>query len=92
MKVKRMRKERAVGPRGFSRWVQPQMGKYFLACCDCGLVHETQFRITPGAVRGVNAGQSMHVQFRMRRADAYTRRERKKMGIVVRTTPPAPQE
>lgn len=80
MKAKRMRQERAVGPRGFSRWVQPQMAKYFLSCCDCGLVHEMQFRIAAGKVRGLNVGQSMHVQFRARRAEAYTRRERKKSG------------
>jgi hypothetical protein len=81
MKAKRIRQEKAVGPRGFSRWVQPQMGKYFMACCDCGLVHEMQFRVVPGAVKGLNAGQQMHVQFRARRAPKYTARERKQMGI-----------
>ena len=78
MKVKRFRQETAVGPRGFSRWVQPQMGKYLLVCCDCDLVHEMQFRIAAGKVRGLNAGQSMHVQFRVRRAEAYTKRGRAK--------------
>lgn len=65
MKVARFRKEKAVGPRGFSRWVQPVMQKYLMCCCDCGLVHEMQFRI---------AGDK--VQFRARRAENYTRRER----------------
>ena len=82
MKAKRMRQERAIDKRGFSRWVQPQMGKYFLACCDCGLVHEMQFRVMPGAVKGRDEGQRMHVQFRCRRAPRYTARERKKMGII----------
>ena len=79
MRAKRFRKEHTAGPRGFSRWVQPQMGKYLMACCDCNLVHEMQFRIMPGAfVKGNNGGQKMHVQFRARRAEAYTRRERKR--------------
>lgn len=83
MKAKRMRKEKAVGPRGFSRWVQPQMAKYFLSCCDCGLVHEMQFRLSPGAmVKGNNGGQKMHVQFRARRSESYTARERKRTGIA----------
>lgn len=68
MKAKRIRQEHAEGPRGFSRWVQPQMKKYFLGCCDCDLVHEFQFRII--------GSRKMKVQFRCRRADAYTRRER----------------
>lgn len=80
MKAKRMRQEHAVGARGFSRWVQPQMSKYLLACCDCGLVHEMQFRIAAGPVKGRQSGQTMHVQFRARRAPAYTVRERKRMA------------
>ena len=65
--IRRFRKEKAEGPRGFSRWVQPNMPKYLMSCCDCGLVHEMQFRIAED-----------HVQFRARRAEGYTRRERKK--------------
>lgn len=70
MKSKRMRQETAEGPRGFSRWVQPQMAKYLMACCDCNLVHEMQFRVV-----GV---RKMKVQFRARRAAGYTKRERAK--------------
>jgi hypothetical protein len=40
----RIRKEREVGPRGFSRWVNPAMKGYLLQCCDCGLVHELEFK------------------------------------------------
>lgn len=72
MKAKRIRQERAAGPRGFSRWVQPQMKKYFLGCCDCNLVHEMQFRIA-----GI---KKLKVQFRCRRAEGYTKRERKRAG------------
>ncbi len=68
MKAKRMRQEHSEGPRGFSRWVQPVMRKYFLCCCDCDLVHEMQFRIV--------GMRKMRVQFRARRAPAYTKRER----------------
>ena len=64
MKIKRFREERGDGPRGFSRWVQPQMEKYYLACCDCALVHEMQFRIV-----GI---RKQKVQFRARRARNYT--------------------
>lgn len=64
MKIKRFRQEHAEGPRGFSRWVQPAVPKYFLACCDCNLVHEMQFRIV-----GI---RKKRVQFRARRARNYT--------------------
>lgn len=69
----------AVTARGFSKWAQPRMAKFFMACCDCSLVHEMQFRIMPGRVlTDNNGGQKMHVQFRARRAEAFTRRERAK--------------
>lgn len=29
---------------GWSRWVQPVMRSYKMACCDCGLVHVMEFR------------------------------------------------
>lgn len=69
MKVKRFRQEHSEGPRGFSRWVQPVMPKYFLACCDCNLVHEMQFRIV-----GI---RKQRVQFRARRARNYTAKLRR---------------
>ena len=28
----------------FTRWVHPKMRGYLMACCDCGLVHEMQFK------------------------------------------------
>ena len=28
---------------GWSRWVAPVMSGYKMACCDCGLVHDTEF-------------------------------------------------
>lgn len=70
LKNKRFRKEKAEGPRGFSRWVQPEMKRYLLGCCDCGLVHEMQFRVV--------GERKVKVQFRARRAERYTAVERAK--------------
>jgi len=72
MKTRRFRQEHGDGPRGFSRWVQPHMPKYLMSCCDCGLVHEMQFRVVE-----TDSGRFL-VQFRARRAEGYTRRERKR--------------
>lgn len=33
------------GDDGWSRWIKPVMAGYKLACCDCGLVHEIDFRV-----------------------------------------------
>ena len=30
---------------GWTEWVSPIMNGYRLECCDCGLVHEFQFRV-----------------------------------------------
>lgn len=32
------------GKNGWCRWVPVKMRGYKLACCDCGLVHDTQFK------------------------------------------------
>jgi len=29
----------------WSEWVSPDPEKYFMKCCDCGLVHEMQFKV-----------------------------------------------
>jgi uncharacterized Zn finger protein len=29
----------------WSEWVCPDPKEYFMKCCDCGLVHEAQFRV-----------------------------------------------
>lgn len=33
------------GDDGWSRWIPPLMRRYKMACCDCGLVHDTEFDI-----------------------------------------------
>lgn len=39
----RIKQEHDIGD-GWSRWVQPVMSNYRMACCDCGLVHTMEFR------------------------------------------------
>lgn len=35
---------------GWSRWVYPNPRNYRTACCDCGLVHDLQFRTKSGHI------------------------------------------
>lgn len=38
-------KKHTAGRGGWSEWVYPKPAKnYLMKCCDCGLVHELQFR------------------------------------------------
>lgn len=30
---------------GWSEWQAPTMDKYKAACCDCGLIHDMQFKV-----------------------------------------------
>ena len=48
-KKPRFRIEREIGRDRWTRWVQPRPEKYLIKCCDCGLVHELQFRIVGNA-------------------------------------------
>ncbi len=36
----------AIHPDGWTRWSYPTMDGYKMSCCDCGLVHNMQFRVT----------------------------------------------
>lgn len=45
-----------------NKWEQPIMNGYLMKCCDCGLVHEVDFRIAYGKKEEDN-----RVQLRMRR-------------------------
>jgi hypothetical protein len=49
-------------------WVQPVRRGYKMACCDCGLVHNMDFRISKGRVQ--------FRAFRNNRSTALTRRHR----------------
>ena len=56
-------------------WVQPIPVGYRLACCDCSLVHEIDFRV----ISDETDPELQHVQFRVRRnnrATAAMRRQR----------------
>lgn len=60
------------GPDGFSEWVCPDPSKYLMKCCDCGLVHEAQFRVAkyrpkPSGEYEVVNDEDTQAQFRMRR-------------------------
>ena len=52
-------------------WVKPHMTGYKMACCDCGLVHTINFRVT-------KKGRVLFQAFRNNRSTAAVRRERKK--------------
>ena len=51
-------------------WVQPIRKGYKMACCDCGLVHDMDFRI-----------HKNRVQFRARRNNRATAGIRRGMGL-----------
>lgn len=51
-------------------WVQPIMNGYRLSCCDCGLVHEINFRI-------IEKGKKIQLQaYRNQRSTSALRRNR----------------
>jgi hypothetical protein len=73
---------------GWSRWVQPVMKGYKMACCDCGLVHDMEFRAlqkgrdqADGTWMAKPLGQkAFRVEFRARRnvrSTAAVRRHKK---------------
>ena len=54
----------------WSEWVCPKPEQYFLKCCDCGLVHEAQFRVAKygeGDYCELVEDKDTQAQFRMRR-------------------------
>ena len=56
--------EQEAGPDGWCEWVRPIMETpYRFACCDCGLVHDLEFRVDP---------LDMGVDFRARRNNRST--------------------
>ncbi|KKL21785.1 hypothetical protein LCGC14_2442010 [marine sediment metagenome] len=51
-----------------NEWIQPKRCGYLAMCCDCGLIHELDFRI-----------YRRHIQFRARRNTRATASARRKM-------------
>jgi hypothetical protein len=79
----RMQKPKA-GQDGWTNWILPQR-RYRLACCDCGLVHDVEWRVV--AVTKRNRGYAVQrinparcrVQFRVRRNNRSTGQVRRGM-------------
>lgn len=76
-------KKHPVTSDGFSEWVYPVMRGYLMACCDCGLVHEVQFKaIRQTGAEGANGMWPYEdvpkgrVALRARRAKRHTARLR----------------
>jgi hypothetical protein len=64
------------GPDGWSEWVCPDPNSYLMKCCDCGLVHELQFRVAkyeprPSDQHEVVPDENLQAQFRARREIPY---------------------
>ena len=67
-------------------WVKPVMRGYRMKCCDCGLVHEMQFKAIEvkrhnanGTYQYVELARSKYrVTFRLRRANGHTKKMRAK--------------
>ena len=67
-------KPRGVVARGWTPWVYPTPEKYLMECCDCGLIHEMQFkafregrRLDDGSFLVIDA-PAFRAAFRVRRA------------------------
>lgn len=43
MKAKRFKTHKP-GRGGWTEWIYPESKSYLMKCCDCGLVHELQFK------------------------------------------------
>lgn len=63
--MSRYRKE-VEGDDGWSDWIHPLPG-YKMACCDCGLVHNLQFRIDDAAQINFRAQRNVRSTAQMRR-------------------------
>lgn len=77
------------GSKKWSRWIHPIPDNYLMACCDCGLVHEFQFRplrIVKRIRKDVHLYEDLkstthRIKFRARRAEKHTRDHRKNRGL-----------
>lgn len=73
-------KQHIAGKGGWSDWDVPIMKGYKLACCDCGLVHDMEFRVlqvTKRLKNGSWAGKKMslgkwRIEFRAKRNNRST--------------------
>lgn len=73
--------------RHFTKWIKPVMRNYYLACCDCGLVHTFNFRAVK-IIKTYKDGKTYkyeplstknyHVEYKVARNNKLTREQRKK--------------
>lgn len=56
-----------VDDKGWTEWIEPILKGYKLACCDCGLVHNMNFRI-----------RKKYLQFQAQRNERATSAKRRK--------------
>jgi hypothetical protein len=59
--------------KSFSKWIDPPW-KYRMACCDCVLVHDFEFRIVlrGKAIKAQVDGRNAQIQFRVHRNNRAT--------------------
>jgi len=60
---------KTVGKNGWTSWIFPNRKKYKMMCCDCGLVHNFQFRLS-----------GKHIEFRVSRNERATGQSRRKLN------------
>lgn len=60
------------GKNGWTGWIQPIRKGYKMACCDCGLVHNMDFRVSDGRVQ-FRASRNNRSTALVRRHDARKR-------------------
>ncbi len=66
--------------RKFSDWEAPKMSNYRLQCCDCGLVHDIQFKVLTAKSRRID-GRTAQIQIRFRFNKISTEQVRKARNI-----------
>lgn len=52
---------------GWTDWIQPKRLGYKMACCDCGLVHQLNFRVIK-----YGGGRQCFIQFQVKRDNRAT--------------------
>lgn len=67
---------------GWTKFISPKMKGYKIKCCDCGLVHEMDFRVVKYKSKEsleykVIADKNTQVHFRARREIKKTKKARK---------------
>jgi hypothetical protein len=67
-------------PDDWSEWVCPDPEQYFMKCCDCGLIHEMQFKVakySEGDECEFVADANLQAVFRARRTTPLAAQQRK---------------